>query len=198
MNSPSRADLIPCSAIGPLGFRSRGAPKWKSRFINEREPAMRASLTAVAVVVGTVFVVGCAQTSSPTSPSSSASSAVPNGGGAELGRSSARDVASGLTAISPGVSDLTLANNGWTCRDPNPSLTVCAPPGLGFPPRPPIPNNGGAPSYTIWAFHNHVYDHRVKFIRPDLYQGQPCQGDEPYTLFAPVNYYECIIPARGK
>ena len=38
---------------------------------------MRASLTAVAVVVGTVFVFGCAQTSSPTSPSSSASSAVP-------------------------------------------------------------------------------------------------------------------------
>jgi hypothetical protein len=36
---------------------------------------MRPSLAAVAVV-GTVFVVGCAQTSSPTSPSSSASSAV--------------------------------------------------------------------------------------------------------------------------
>ena len=41
-----------------------------------------------------------------------------------------------------------------------------------------------------------MYHHRVKFIRPDLYQGQPCQGDEPYTLFAPVNYYECIIPAK--
>lgn len=41
---------------------------------------MRASLTAVVVlIVGTVFVVGCAQTSSPTSPSSSASSAVPAG-----------------------------------------------------------------------------------------------------------------------
>ena len=107
-----------------------------------------------------------------------------------------RTLALGLTDISPGVTDTTLGNSGWTCIDPNPSLTVCAPPGLGFPPRPPIPNNGGAPSYTIWAFHNHVYDHRVKFIRPDLYQGQPCQGDEPYTLFAPVNYYECIIPAR--
>ena len=40
---------------------------------------MRTSRTTVAVVVGTVFVVGCAQTSSPTSPSSSASSAVPAG-----------------------------------------------------------------------------------------------------------------------
>jgi hypothetical protein len=42
--------------------------------------SVRASLAAVAVVVGTVFVVGCAQTSSPASPSSSASSTVPNGG----------------------------------------------------------------------------------------------------------------------
>jgi hypothetical protein len=44
--------------------------------------SVRALLAAVVVVVGTVFVVGCAQTSSsPTSPSSSiggASSAVPN------------------------------------------------------------------------------------------------------------------------
>lgn len=36
--------------------------------------SVRASLAALAVVVGTVFVVGCAQTSSPTSPSSSPTS----------------------------------------------------------------------------------------------------------------------------
>ena len=160
---------------------------------------MRASLTAVAVVVGTVFVVGCAQTSSPTSPSSSASSAVPNGGGAELGRSSARDVASGLTAIPRGVSDLTLANAGWTCvAPPLPfPFIICAPPGLGFPPFPPIPNNGGAPSYTLMIFtRDHQLDHHAKFIRPDLYQGQPCLGDEPWTLSARYNYNECIIPVR--
>jgi hypothetical protein len=138
------------------------------------------------VVFGGLVVGACA---SPSGPSATPS-------GQELGQSSAPGVASGLTAISPGVTDTTLVNTGWTCRAPTPSLTVCAPPGLGFPPRPPIPNNGGAPSYTIWAFHDHVYHHRVKFIRPDLYQGQPCQGDEPYTLFAPVNYYECIIPVR--
>jgi hypothetical protein len=145
------------------------------------------------VVVGGLGIGACASPSTP--------SAIP---------ASAGDISSGLTAISsgrtaispwadgdlPGVTDTTLVNTGWTCIAPNPSLTVCAPPGLGFPPRPPIPNNGGAPSYTIWAFHDHQFDHRVKFIRPDLYQGQPCQGDEPYTLFAPVNYYECIIPVR--
>jgi hypothetical protein len=42
--------------------------------------SVRASFVAVAVVMGTVFVVGCAQPSSPTSPSSLALSAVPNGG----------------------------------------------------------------------------------------------------------------------
>ena len=147
------------------------------------------------VVFGALGIGACASPSGPGAISSSGKPAQ----GAELGQPSARAVASGLTessAISPGVTDTTLGNNGWTCIDPNPSLTVCAPPGLGFPPRPPIPNNGGAPSYTIWAFHDHQFDHRVKFIRPDLYHGQPCQGDEPYTFLAVVQYYECIIPAR--
>jgi hypothetical protein len=144
------------------------------------------------VVFGGLGIGACASPSGPGTISSSGKAAQ----GEQLVQLPARDVSSGLTAISPGVTDTTLGNNGWTCIDPNPSLTVCVPPGLGFPPRPPIPNNGGAPSYTVWAFQNHVYHHRVKFIRPDLYQGQPCQGDEPYTLFAPVNYYECIIPVR--
>ena len=131
------------------------------------------------VVVGGLGIGACASPSTP--------SAIPSAG----------DISSELTAISPGVTDTTLGNTGWTCRTPTPSLTVCAPPGLGFPPRPPIPNNGGAPSYTIWAFHNGQYDHRVKFLRPDLYQGQPCLGDEPWTLSARYNYNECIIPVRG-
>jgi hypothetical protein len=52
--------------------------------------SIRASLVAVAVVVGTVFVVGCAQPSAPTSPSSLASSAIPNGGLVNPGSASAR------------------------------------------------------------------------------------------------------------
>ena len=143
------------------------------------------------VVFGGLVVGACA---SPSGPSATPS-------GQELGQSSAPGVASGLTAISPGVSDLTLANAGWTCvAPPLPfPFIICAPPGLGFPPFPPIPNNGGAPSYTLMIFtRDHQLDHHAKFLRPDLYQGQPCQGDEPYNLFAPVNYYECIIPAPGK
>jgi hypothetical protein len=138
------------------------------------------------VVVGGLGIGACASPSTP--------SAIPSAGDISSGLTAISS--SGLTAISPGVTDTTLVNTGWTCIAPTPSLTVCAPPGLGFPPRPPIPNNGGAPSYTIWAFHDGQFDHRVKFLRPDLYQGQPCLGDEPWTLFAPVNYYECIIPVR--
>jgi hypothetical protein len=51
--------------------------------------SIRASFVAVAVVVGTVFVVGCAQPSSPTSPSSLAASALPNGGLVNPGSASA-------------------------------------------------------------------------------------------------------------
>ena len=146
----------------------------------------------VLVVFGGLVFGACTSPSGPSAVASVQPSQV-----VELGQLSPREVPSGaMPAISPSVTDTTLGNSGWTCLAPNPSLTVCAPPGLGFPPRPPLPNNGGAPTYTVWAFVNHQYDHRVKFIRPDLYQGQPCQGDEPYTLFAPVNYYECIIPAR--
>ena len=151
----------------------------------------------IALALGVALLaLGIGACASPSGPS-----ATPSGiqtPGAELGQPSARAVASGLTessAISPGVTDTTLGNTGWTCRAPTPSLTVCVPPGLGFPPFPAI-ENGGAPSYTIWAFQDHQFHHRVKFIRPDLYHGQPCQGDEPYAWSMRYEYYECIIPAR--
>jgi hypothetical protein len=137
---------------------------------------------ALFVVVGALGMAACASPSRP--------SAIPSAG----------DVPSELTAISPGVTDVTLANAGWTCvAPPIPfPFIICAPPGLGFPPFPPIPNNGGAPSYTLMIFtRDHQLDHHAKFLRPDLYQGQPCLGDEPWPLSARYNYNECIIPVRG-
>jgi hypothetical protein len=133
---------------------------------------------ALFVVIAGLGLGACASPSTP--------SAIPLAGA----------VASELTAISPGVTDTTLMNAGWTCIAPASGLTICAPPGLGLPSIPPIPNNGGAPSYTLMAFVNHQFDHHVKFLRPDLYQGQPCQGGDPWHLFPLVNYYECIIPVR--
>lgn len=112
---------------------------------------------------------------------------------------SALDVSSGLPVLAQGVSDVTLANAGWTCvAPPLPfPFILCAPPGLGFPPFPPVPN-GAAPSYTLMIFtRDHQLDHHAKFLRPDLYQGQPCLGDEPWFLSPRYEYFECIIPVRG-
>lgn len=153
--------------------------------------SVRASLT-VAVVVGTVFVVGCAQTSSsPTSPSSSASSAVPNGGALNPA------VSSGLTASALGraVTDETLANAGWTCIQPGNGLTLCFPPGLGAPPFKPVV---GAPTYTFMSFTpDHQFVHRVTLRRADLYHGQPCLGGAAWDYLGNINldYFECINPA---
>ena len=135
-------------------------------------------------VVGLLAIGACASPSRP--------SALP---------SSALDVSSGLPALAQahGVTDETLANAGWTCVTPPLPFPfiICAPPGLGFPPFPPIPG-GAAPSYTLTIFtRDHQLDHQAKFLRPDLYQGQPCLGDEPWTLSPRYNYYECIIPVRG-
>jgi hypothetical protein len=174
--------------------------------VSGREPAsiyQRSNMSNVFSRACTLFVVagalGMTACASPSRPS-----AIPAGKLAqaeEIGQLS-RDLSSGLKAatLSQGVTDVTLANAGWTCvAPPIPfPFIICAPPGLGFPPFPPIPNNGGAPSYTLMVFtRDHQLDHHAKFLRPDLYQGQPCLGDEPWTLSARYNYNECIIPVRG-
>ena len=149
---------------------------------------------ALFVVFGGLGIGGCASPSGP--------SAIPSGKpaqGEELGQSSARDVSSGLkaSALSRQVTDVTLANAGWTCIQPGNGETLCAPPGLGLPPIPPAAD--GQPTYDIMAFTlDHQFDHHVKFLRPDLYHGQPCRGGDPWTYFALLDYYECIIPVRGE
>jgi len=143
------------------------------------------------VVLGTLGAAAC--------QSSLAPSAMPSGRpapGEQPGLSSAREISSGLqaSALAQGVTDATLVNAGWACIEPAPGLTLCAPPGMGLPPIPPAAD--GEPTYNLTAFVNHQFDHHVKFLRPDLYHGGPCLGGEPWTLFALLNYYECIIPVR--
>jgi hypothetical protein len=143
------------------------------------------------VVFGGLAIGACASPSGP--------SAIPSGKqtqSAELGQSSALAVSSGLTELSQGVTDETLMNAGWSCIEPGLGVIVCAPPGMGIPSIPPVPDNGGAPSYTLAAFVDHQFDHHVKFLRPDLFHGQPCVGGEPMDYFALLDYYHCIIPVR--
>ena len=131
------------------------------------------------VVFGGLAIGACA---SPSSPSAILS---------------AEAVPSELAALSQGVTDATLVNAGWSCIEPGPGVIVCAPPGMGIPSIPPIPNNGGPPSYTLAAFIDHQFDHHVRFLRPDLFHGQPCVGGEPMDYFALLDYYHCIVPVRG-
>ena len=143
------------------------------------------------VLLGTLGIVACASPSAP--------SAMPSGGqaqAAELGQPSALAVSSGLqtSALSQGVTDVTLVNAGWTCIEPAPGLTLCAPPGMGLPPIPPAAD--GQPSYNVTAFVDHRFDHHVKLLRPDLYHGQPCLGGDPWAYLDFLDYYECVIPVR--
>jgi hypothetical protein len=96
------------------------------------------------------------------------------------------------------VTDVTLANAGWTCIQPGNGLTLCFPPGLGAPPFLP---DVGAPTYTFMAFTaDHQFVHRVTLRRADLYQGQPCLGGAPwdYLGFINLDYFECINPGRAE
>jgi hypothetical protein len=133
----------------------------------------------VFVLFGGLGIGACASPSGP--------SAIPSAGA----------VPSELAALSQGVTDATLIKAGWSCLEPGPGVIVCAPPGMGLPSLPPLPNNGGAPSYTLAAFVDHQFDHHVKFLRPDLFHGQRCVGGEPMDYFALLDYYHCIIPLRG-
>ena len=151
------------------------------------------SFCILFVVLGGLGIGACASPSGP--------SAIPAGKLAQTEEFSqlSRDVSSGLdaSALSQGITDVTLMNAGWTCIEPGlPGVTLCAPPGTGLPPF--LPSTDGLPSYTLAAFVNHQFDHHVKLIRHDLYRDQPCLGGDPWVFldFLNLNYNECIIPVR--
>ena len=143
------------------------------------------------VVLGGIGIGACASPSGP--------SAIPPGKqaqGAKLGQPSTGAVSSGLptSALAQGVTDVTLVKAGWSCIEPAPGLTLCAPPGMGLPPIPPAAD--GQPSYNVTAFVDHQFEHHVKLLRPDLYRGEPCLGGNPWIYLDFLNYYECVIPVR--
>ena len=150
-------------------------------------------MRALSSVIGfgaAFLLVGCSQATAPTSPTSAASR--------PSASSAAGAIPTGLktSALSDGVTDVTLANAGWTCIEPGNALVLCGPAGVGLPPIPPAAN--GQPTYDIMAFTlDHQFVHHVKLLRPDLYHGQPCRGGDPWVYLDFLNYYECIIPGSG-
>ena len=156
----------------------------------------RRALAGVLTAVVALPLAGCADSEgirTPTAASAVSAASTPSASSAP----SAIPAGLKASALSEGVTDVTLANAGWTCIQPGNGLVLCGPPGLGLPPIPPAAD--GQPTYNIMAFTlDHQFVHHVKLLRPDLYHGQPCLGGDPWTYLDFLNYYECIIPGRGE
>jgi len=143
---------------------------------------MREALGVLAGVVA-LALAGCAGSEGIRTPTAASAVSAPST------PSSARAVSNGPTAS---VLD-TEVNAGWTCVS-FPNGFVCAPPGLGLPAVPPLPDHGGAPTYNLSAFTlDHQFIHRFKLLRPDLYHGEACLGGDPWKYIPFLGYFECII-----
>jgi hypothetical protein len=97
-------------------------------------------------------------------------------------------VALGATARSAearGVTPGQLTAAGWTCIQPrlNPTLLLCAPPGIGLPPLPGTPGFADrAPSYefTVFEFATGAFIGSEHLLRPDIYEhGKPPCPQQP-------------------
>jgi hypothetical protein len=78
-----------------------------------------------------------------------------------------------------------LSAAGWTCIQPrlDPTLTLCAPPGVGLPPLPGSPGfENRAPSFEVLVFENATgaFIGTQHLLRPDIYeQGTPPCPQQP-------------------
>jgi hypothetical protein len=117
----------------------------------------------------------------PTEPTGRAMA--PSGGSNALGER--------IVQASNGSPD-DFAARGWECRtSPVPGRVVCSHPNQGFPAVPP-PTNRPA-TYQLRAWQDGVFAGNILLIRPDLYEGQPCDSTgEPYIYRAVIGYYECL------
>jgi hypothetical protein len=93
--------------------------------------------------------------------------------------------ASSVTAKAQTMSPSQLSAAGWTCIQPrlDPTLTLCAPPGVGLPPLPGTPGFADrAPSFQVLVFENATgaFIGTQHLLRPDIYeQGTPPCPQQP-------------------
>jgi hypothetical protein len=97
-------------------------------------------------------------------------------------------VVAGATAAPTKAQGLTpdqLAQAGWTCIQPrlDPTLLLCAPPGVGLPPLPGTAGFGDrAPSYefVVFRFASGEFIGTEHLLRPDIYErGKPSCPQQP-------------------
>lgn len=126
-----------------------------------------------------VVTAGCSQ--APTSPSSSAA---------------AGDTPAVLAAQGNGQSWQDFQARGWSCRTPNNGpVTVCSPPNqplpaVAVPPAQPPADRPETVMLRRWR--NGVFEANVLLIRPEIYNGQPCESTgQPYSYVTVLGYFEC-------
>lgn len=85
---------------------------------------------------------------------------------------------------------------GWSCRTPNNGpVTVCSPPNQPLPTiaiPPAQPPEDRPQTLLLKRWRNGVFEANVLLIRPEIYNGQPCESTGlPYTLIGILGYLEC-------
>ena len=84
---------------------------------------------------------------------------------------------------------------GWNCRTPVPGVAVCSPPGqplpvVAIPPAQPPADRPETVMLKRWR--NGVFEANVLLIRPEVYNGQPCESTgQPYIYIGVLGYFEC-------
>lgn len=140
----------------------------------------------IAVVLSACAVMaGCS--GPPTAPTATGA---PNSQ-AIIGTTGTSDQ-SQLSAQAANLTPDDFAARGWECRpSPVPGRTVCSRPHQEFPAVPPPDDR--PPSFTLLVWENGNFAGTLILIRPDLYQGQPCESSGAPYIFRPViGYYECL------
>lgn len=106
------------------------------------------------------------------------------------------DPASGSGAQGTDQSWLDFQARGWNCRTPNNGpVTVCSPPNqplptVAIPPAQPPADRPQTVMLKRWR--NGVFEANVLLIRPEIYNGQPCESTGlPYILVGVLGYFEC-------
>jgi hypothetical protein len=109
--------------------------------------------------------------------------------------------ATAATAKAQGVSPDQLKAAGWSCIQPrlDPTLLLCAPPGVGLPPLPGTPGFASrAPSYEflVFQFATGAFIGTQHLLRPDIYENgrPPCpqQSGHQYIYNPRNDLWSCL------
>lgn len=145
--------------------------------------AARALLAAA--VAACIATVACSQ--SPAGPGMPTMIPASGAAGAEADVSSAQGTGQSWQAFQA---------RGWNCRTPNNGpVTVCSPPNqplptVAIPPAQPPVDRPETVMLKRWR--NDVFDANVLLIRPEIYNGQPCESTgQPYLFIGVLGYFEC-------